>query len=121
MRALLVSAGATLAAAQDWGTSGAWELMTPTNMGPAIALRHPTSVAGMAAFMANNSVTTNKMIVGFDVVANTWRTYPDINRPFGNGFSLTIGGQIFVVDEVNMNNVAYIDSECPANQGKWLL
>lgn len=97
--------------AQDWGTTGAWELMRPQNIGPSFAYWHPTSVAGSLVVISNNSVTGGINAMAFDVAQGSWSTWPDIQRPLGDPTLFTIGGQVVMVDELAMNTVAWIDSD----------
>lgn len=109
---LLLAAGALRAAAQDWGTVGAWQLLAPTNLGPALGFRHATSVAGSVVMLANDTATGAQRAVAYDVAMNAWSTWADLAAPPMRDPNLfTIGGQVFVVDETDMTALAYIDSD----------
>lgn len=113
---LCLAATATLAAAQaDWGTVGAWELMAPATAGPALAYRGATTSTGCFVVTANDTDGVDGGAVGstrayaYDVAANAWRAWPDL-PVIADPFAFDVGGQVFVVDETNNNNVAFIDA-----------
>ena len=115
-RAVLSSASALLAArlcaAQDWGTVGNWEILAPTNLGPIIAYRNPTWVAGAFIVSGNNTDTGYTAVWSYDHVTNSWAKWSDVvtNPPIADPFLFEVGGQVVIIDETNMLAVAYIDS-----------
>ena len=101
----------------DWGLSGAWELMAPTNAGPALAYRGATASTGSFVVTANDTDGADGGSVGatraysYDIAQNVWRAWPDLpGAGAADPFALDIGGQVFVIDETNLNNVAFIDA-----------
>jgi hypothetical protein len=177
-RAVLTAAAVAVAVAQDWGTTGAWEVVAPSSTGSGIvpfAFRKPTTIAGcefplrtgratgalggpvppmhrrqlahrsiisfgMAAIeesmdphrartpppsaglvvAGNNSATGNIAMFTFDIIANAWSKGPDVvppAGPIGDPFLFQTGGFIAVIDELNPNALAVIDSSNTA--GGW--
>lgn len=119
MRPSLAAAGAAAAAGwrlaaaqQDWGTQGAWQLLTPSNPGPTLAYRGATYVAGTVVVTANNSGTGQTCALAFDPVANSWAQWPDLvgPAPIADPFAFAVGGTVVVIDETNVTNVATINS-----------
>ena len=115
---VLCSALPLLAAlSQDWGLQGGWELVSPTNLGPALAYRGATSSTGTFVVTANDTDGADGGTIGatraysYDIFANAWRAWPDLpGAGAADPFSLDVGGQVFVVDETNLNNMFFIDS-----------
>ena len=103
-----------VARAQDWGLTGAWELLAPTSadQGPALAYRGATHTTGSLFVIENN---TDAAVFGgqiYDVARQRWEAWPSFADlvPMGDPFSVACGGPVGVSDEQNMTAVAFIDS-----------
>ena len=110
--AALLSLGLEPAAAQDWGTTGSWELLAPTTQAPATVYRGPGSVAGTLVVTANNSATGGMNAAAYDPFTNAWSPWPDVSQivAVADPFCFSIGGVMVVIDETNLTAVATITS-----------
>jgi hypothetical protein len=113
---LLFLAALAAAAAQDWGLTGAWELVQPITpaggyAGPSLAYRGATHAAG-CLFVTSNDTDSGFMGVSmYDIARARWEQFPDFgfSSPVGDPATVEVGGQLFVIDETNLNNVYFID------------
>jgi hypothetical protein len=103
-------------AQSDWGTVGAWELLSPTTSGPQLAFRGATASTGCLIVTSNDTDGTNGGTIGatsayaYDVALNVWSAWPDLPVPIGDPFTVDVGGQVFVIDELNVNSIFFIDA-----------
>lgn len=112
-RALALLSVPSIALAQDWGTTGSWELLHPSNpeRAPSLAYRGPASGAGCFLTATNDTLNPGGMTVSmFDVALNRWETFPGIPLNIVDPFMTEVGGQLFVIDETNFTNIAFIDT-----------
>lgn len=72
--ALLLAA----ASAQDWGVTGAWELVASSTPPPAFVFRKPAQSAGCFYAITNNTQTGMMAAAQFDIIANAWTALPDL-------------------------------------------
>lgn len=97
-------------ATPDWGTTGAWELLAPTNAGPALAYRSPTTVAGNLVLGGNDTFSGFTAAWAYDPIGNAWGQWPDAPVAIGDPFMLTIGGHVILLDETTFSTFAFIDA-----------
>ena len=100
------------ALAQDWGTTGQWEIMAPANTGPPLAYRGASTVAGTVVFVGNSS-TGAISAWAFDPHLNTFTKWPDVPPAavqINDPFSFVCGGTLFICDETNVSAIAMIDA-----------
>lgn len=109
MRSAILSILALSAAAQDWGTVGAWETLIPTTSGPPLAFRGATTVAGTVVVIGNSSAG-NLAAFAFDPHTLIWSQWPDLTVPINDPFTCSYGGTIMVVDETNVSSILTINS-----------
>ena len=100
----------------DWGTVGAWELLAPTRLGPALAYRGACASTGSLVVTANDTDGADGGIVGstrafaYDVAENVWKPWPDLPTLVGDPITFDVGGQVFVVDELNWASIFFMDA-----------
>ena len=104
---------ALAAAAQDWGTVGAWELVSSATPPPGFVLRKPMQSAGCFIVMTNDTVTGAMGASQFDVIANAWSAFPPLpptlvlQDPYMVG---DVAGLVVAIDELAPANVAVLDA-----------
>jgi len=116
---IVTSLFASESAAQDWGTSGSWQILSsPSSQPPSFTYRKPTSSAGCFIVLTNNSVTGNMGVSQFDIINNVWATLPDlpVANPLLDPFMLDFGGFIVAIDELNPQNAVILDG---VNSNSW--
>lgn len=86
----------SLASAQDWGTSGSWEQIAPSNYGPpGVVYRGATSIAGCFTVLGNDTISFQRPYA-YDLVRNVWIEGPEIYFPsttIADPFTVREGGE----------------------------
>jgi hypothetical protein len=120
LRALVGASLAGLAAAQDWGTTGSWSQIQPSGAtaGPSQFISHnPATIQGQVIFIGMSSTGANTSW-SYDIIANSWTSFPNLPVTINYGFTFSTGGDLIVVDETNPNSLFVSDSANP--NGGWI-
>ena len=100
MGRLSLSVGALFlggACAQDWGTTGSWELVAATGSGPQRARWHSAATTGGAIYITGGSDTSsNNATFQFDTSTNSWTQLPDLPSGFLSPSVVTFGGMLMM-------------------------
>ena len=89
-------------------------------MGPALAYRGASHSTGCFFVIQND---TDSGVFGaqiFDVARLRWEAWPsfgDLVPAISDPFSVDVGGQVVIIDEANMNAVAFIDASAARSTG----
>lgn len=131
MRGLIVAAFAAGAQAQNWGTTGSWELVLPVPLTPGKPIQQPTRAFHHATFvpgsfiLAGNDTSSQSPPQGsvdlytFNIVQSQWAApfdflpATDLQIPF----LFSNGGSVMLIDEMNPSALFSVDSA--AGSGPW--
>jgi hypothetical protein len=96
MRFTAAAAAFTAVGAQDWGTTGSWQIQQSTNVnGPYQTLRKAYGNSGCIYTTSNE--TNGVGVWQFDVVASAWTQFPSaLPVPVQDPLLVEAGGQLMV-------------------------
>ena len=106
---------ATAAAQAVWGTTGEWESLQASIVNPQdtpnLAYRGATHAAGSVIFTTNDLTNPGGLGVSmYDVANRRWQTWDGVPIPINDPFPFEVGGQVFVLDESNITQLAFVDA-----------
>lgn len=80
---------------QDWGTSGTWTQLMPSNLGPqGRAWHHATTLQGSLYIVGGSATDVGNATYFYYPVANTWTQYPDLPATFAAPDIVAAGGYL---------------------------